>query len=192
MSPTVPIGARRITHQSTFWMIARREALKERNGSAFPPTFSAATPTAIAITRICSTLKPRYDDAEAIADPMVDRATVRPFGSSPSLFPMASASQPRPTPRMRPRRIWTENDGSRLRRVVESGCDDDMEKPLQGEITGWVHGHGLSGAWERASSRRDVREEPGSSGRPNWAWLTGVARCARIVCGCRSYRTEEG
>ena len=38
-------------------MTARAEALRFRNGSAALPTFSAAMPTAIAITRICRTLK---------------------------------------------------------------------------------------------------------------------------------------
>ena len=47
----------RMIHQRTFWMTARAEALRFRNGSAALPTFSAAMPTAIAITRIWSTLK---------------------------------------------------------------------------------------------------------------------------------------
>src|SRR6478735_6337391 len=44
-------------HQRTFWITARAEALRLRNGSAALPTLSAATPTAMAMTRICRTLK---------------------------------------------------------------------------------------------------------------------------------------
>ncbi|MNI73125.1 hypothetical protein D3C73_1291050 [compost metagenome] len=44
-------------HHRTFWMTASADALKVRKASACLPTLRAATPMAMAITRIWSTLK---------------------------------------------------------------------------------------------------------------------------------------
>ena len=74
--PMVPIGARRMIHHSSFWMIASTERENVRNGAAFSPTLSAATPTTIAITRICSTLNVG-EEASAPSSPAVV-LTVRP------------------------------------------------------------------------------------------------------------------
>src|SRR6476661_1439482 len=53
----VPSGAMRMIHHRTFWMTAKADALRFRKGSAALPTLRAATPTAMAMTRIWRTLK---------------------------------------------------------------------------------------------------------------------------------------
>ena len=58
----VPIGARRITHHSTFCTMVRSEPENSMNGSAFGPTFTAAIPKTIAMTSSCRTLK--FSDPE--------------------------------------------------------------------------------------------------------------------------------
>src|SRR5699024_3873833 len=69
----VPIGARRITHHSSFCTICRAEPVTLRNGSAFSPTESVAMPTAIEITRICRALKLRETEPSSPADPVMPR-----------------------------------------------------------------------------------------------------------------------
>jgi hypothetical protein len=60
----VPIGVKRITHQSILWTILRKEWLKARKGSAAGATGRAATPTAMETTSICSTFGLRLVVAE--------------------------------------------------------------------------------------------------------------------------------
>jgi hypothetical protein len=54
-----------MTHQSTFWTIARADRTKPRKGSAGSPTLSAAIPIAAAMTMSCRTL----NDSEPSGEP---------------------------------------------------------------------------------------------------------------------------
>src|SRR5690554_2039787 len=56
MSAAVPIGARRMIHHRTFWIIFSSDSVPRRNGSAGAPTFTAAMPSAMEMTSNCRTL----------------------------------------------------------------------------------------------------------------------------------------
>ena len=70
--PTVPSGAMRMIHHSTFWMTSSVEAEKSRKGLAFSPSLRAATPTAIEMTRICRMLKLTEVDREPSSAAVVE------------------------------------------------------------------------------------------------------------------------
>ncbi len=55
MRPTVPIGARRMTHHRAFWSRLSTDSLRARIGCAFSPSWSAAIPATAAMKTIWST-----------------------------------------------------------------------------------------------------------------------------------------
>ena len=101
----VPIGARRMTHHSSFCTISSAEPVTFRNGSAFSPTESTAMPTAMEMTRICSTLKLSETEPSSPAEPAMPRKFEGTRPLRKSIQPpwveeasAASAETPEPSP----------------------------------------------------------------------------------------------
>ena len=82
--PTVATGASRMTHHRIFWTTLRAERTTPRNGSASAPTLRVAMPTAMATTRIWSTLNDRPTEPSSPALPSRPRtlAGTRPVRKS--------------------------------------------------------------------------------------------------------------